>query len=144
MEFVPNVKAIVGDTARQAAVEESAQPNVLGAAAAEVDVRGAQDAHPLGGAFLGECDLEIADPDFPVPLVEAMEDQTAGDSQFVQDEVGQEAERVQRNYQHPEDEPVLEAELNAGAFRSPERERKVRPMRRAIGRIGGSGAASQH
>ena len=46
--------------------------------------------------------------------------------------------------QNPEDDPVLEAELKARALRPAEREREVRLLRRAIGRLGWSGAAPQH
>src|SRR5713101_1533072 len=111
MQLVPDVEPIVGNAARKAAVEESAQPNVLSARPAKIYVRRAQDALSLGGALFGECDLEIADSDFPVTAVEAMKDQTARDSQFVQDEVGQQAERMQETNEHPENDPILYAQL---------------------------------
>jgi hypothetical protein len=93
-EIVPDVEPIVGDAARQTAVEESAQPNVLGAGPAKVYVRRAQDAPSLRVAEFGKRDLEIADSDSRVTAVETMEDQTACLSQFVENEVGEEAERV--------------------------------------------------
>src|ERR1700735_1114472 len=102
MEFVPNVEAIVGDAACKAAVEEPAQPNILGAGTSKVDVRRAQDARSLRFALFRKRDLEIADSDFPVTTVEAMENQTERDSQFIEKEVGQEADRMERGYQYPE------------------------------------------
>ena len=81
-ELVPYVEPIVGDAPREAAVKETAEPNVLGAGSSEVDVGRAQDALALGGAFFGERDLEIADSDSPVTVVEAMEDQPTRDAQL--------------------------------------------------------------
>src|SRR5271155_1612049 len=90
-QVVPDVEPIVGDAAREAAVEESAHPHILGAGAAEIDVRRAQNALALGGGLFRESNFEIANTDFAVPMVEAMEDQGARDPQLVENEVGQQA-----------------------------------------------------
>src|SRR5580692_9587965 len=84
-QIVPDVQPIVGDPACDPAVEETTQPDVLGTRASKVDVRRAQDALSFLRALFGKCDLEVADSDSSVALVEAMENQTAGDSQFIQD-----------------------------------------------------------
>src|SRR5208282_3171045 len=93
-EIVPDVEPIVADAARQAAVEESAQPDELGAGPAKVDIRRAQDAPSLRVAEFGKRDLQIADSDSHVTAVEAIEHQTACLSHLVENEVGEEAERV--------------------------------------------------
>ena len=136
-EIVPDVEPIVADAARQAPVEESAQPNVLGAGPAKVHVRGAQDAASLRVAQFGKRDLEIADSDSHVTAVEAIDDQTACLSQFVENEVGEQAERVQHSDHQPEDQPILEAQRDARARRDSTRERKVRLLR-AVSRSAGA------
>src|SRR5271163_2873280 len=143
-QIVPDVEPIVGDAAREAAVEESAHPHILGASAAEIDVRSAQNALALGGTFFRESNFEIANTDFAMPMVEAMEDQGASNAQLVENEVGQQAERMQRRDQHPENEIVLQPELKARALGLAARERKVRFLRPVAGQVGGSGATAQH
>src|SRR5580704_9607334 len=124
-QIVPDVQPIVSDAPRDPAIEESAEANVFGARASEVDVGRAQDALSLRGAFFGERDFEIADSNSPVTNVEAMENQTAGDSQFIQDEIRQEAERMEHGDQHPEDQPILESQLNTSALRLSKGDGKV-------------------
>jgi len=143
-QIVPDVQPVVGHAARKAAIEESAHPHILGAGAAEIYVRGAQDALAFGGGLFGERNLEIADSDSTVPFVEAMEDQGARDSQFVKYEVRQQAEHVQSGDQHPEDKLVLEAEFQSRALRSPEREREVGLLRPVGGQVGWSGTTTQY
>ncbi len=58
-------------------MEEPAQADVLGAAAAQVDIGGAQDSPALGRALFGKRNLKILQPDRHVAAVELKADQPA-------------------------------------------------------------------
>ena len=82
-------------------------------------------------ALFGKCNLEVAHSDSRVTPVEVEEDQTASDSQFVQDEIRQEAERCSAATNSQKISRSLSSEFQARALRGSEREREIRLLRRA-------------
>src|SRR5712692_7007629 len=94
-------------------MEKSAQPDVLGGAAAKIDVGGPEDAPALRLAALRKRDCEVLHPDFHVPAVEQITDVPARDAERIEHEVRDQADDVQHPQHQVEEQLALEIELES-------------------------------
>ena len=81
------------------------------AAAAQVDIGGAQDALAFALTAFGKRDRQIYHPDRDVAAVKPVADKTAEYPERIQNEIGQQAERVDPGAHQLEQQPVLAAQL---------------------------------
>ena len=93
LDLVPVVKALVGHAPDEPAMKKPGQADVLGAAAAQVHVRGAQDAPAFALAAVGKRDRQIVHPDRHVAAVKQVAEITAEHPERIQNEIRQQAER---------------------------------------------------
>src|SRR6266849_1755178 len=94
-------------------MEKSAKSDVLGGAAAKIDVRGPEDAPALRLAALRKRDCEVLHPDFYVPAVEQITDVPARDAERIEHEVRDQADDVQHPQHQVEEQLALEIELES-------------------------------
>src|SRR5260370_909964 len=130
-QLVPDIDPMVGDPAREPAIEKSTEPDVPRRGPAEIDIRPAQDSPALGIGALRKSDLQIAYPDSRVTLIKMIREPSARDSKRIQKEIRQDAQRVDNRDHAPVDQPIPEPEFQRGALRDSTRERKIRFLRGA-------------
>src|SRR5258708_6712830 len=116
LRLVKVIEARVGHTAFQARMKEPCQPDVLGACPTEIYVRLAQNSPAFIFAAFGKCDFEVAHPDSGVATVQVIAEPAACDAERIQNKVGQDAQRVNRAGEQPENYPILRAELRLRRF----------------------------
>src|ERR1700737_3739705 len=94
-------------------MEKSAKPDVLGGAAAKIDVGGPEDAPALRLGALRKRDREVLHPDFYVPAVEQITEAPARDAERIENEVRDQADGVQHPQHQVEEQLALEIELQS-------------------------------
>jgi len=105
---LPDVEPIVGLIRPcKTAVEESASRTYSAPARPKIYVRRAQDARSSAALFRGTANPEIADADFPVATIEAMEINPPRFPNLYKKKSGRRLNACQHEDQHPENEPVL-------------------------------------
>src|SRR5260370_19153701 len=91
-------------------MKETCQPDVLGATPAEIYVRLAQNSPAFSFAAFGKRNVEVAHPDSRVAAVQMIAEPSSRNAERIQNEVRQDAQRVNSAAQHPENHPILRAE----------------------------------
>src|SRR5260370_17110346 len=92
-------------------MENPGQAYVFGRPAAQVDIGGAQDALAFALTAFGKRDRQIYHPDRDVAAVKPVADKTAEHPERIQNEIGQQAERVDPGAHQLKQQPVLAAQL---------------------------------
>ena len=120
LQLVKILKAVVAHALLKPAVEKPAHPDVFGSGAAEIDIRGAQDSLALVERAIGKRERKVLEPDLHVPPIEQIGDEPARDSDRIEDEVGNQTERVQHR-----DHQVVQRAAARTEHRRPARGRLV-------------------
>src|SRR5216683_1579624 len=94
-------------------MEKSPKSEVLGGAAAKINVGGPEDAPALRLAALRKRDCEVLHPDFHVPAVEQIADVPARDAGRIEHDVRDQADGVQHPQHQVEKQLTLEIELES-------------------------------
>src|SRR5258708_20014427 len=97
-------------------MKETCQPDVLGATPAEIYVRLAQNSPAFTFAAFGKRNLEVAHPDSRVAAVQMIAEPSSRNAERIQNEVRQDAQRVNSAAHHPENHPILRPQRNFRPF----------------------------
>src|SRR6185437_10364436 len=118
LELIPVLKALVGHAHDEPAMEKSGQAYVLGGAAPQVQVGGAYNTPAVALAALRKRDRQVYHPDRHMAAVSQVNDIAAEHSDWIQNKIGQQAERGHDGAHQLEEQPVLSPELEPGQRRT--------------------------
>jgi len=92
-------------------MEKPRHPYILGRAPPQIHVRRPQNTPPFGFAALWKRYREVSQTNHVMTSVESVADESASDSDRIQQEVGDQAEQVQSSRDQPANDPVFDTEV---------------------------------